>query len=374
MEILDAFLELVVSKDASDLFLIANATPYVKVHGRMSQVGKETLTNDKIKEIAYSLMSKKQIEDFAKRPEMNISLEKKGIGRFRVNIFQQRNLLGIVFRNIKLDIPELNTLELPITLKKLIMAKRGLFLVVGPTSSGKSTTIASLIDHRNQNNACHIVTIEDPIEYVFKNKKSLINQREIGIDTLSFKDALSNTLRQSPDIVFIGEIRDRETMEYALSFAETGMLCVSTLHASNVSQALDRIVHYFPTHAREKLMMDLSLNLSSIISQRLIPTIDSKLVPATEVFIATPLMRDLIHKGDISAISEIMERSSIEGMCTFDDSLYRLLISGKITKEEALLNADSKNNLRIKIDIEHGSVDRKSYLTLEEDKSSSIHK
>ena len=277
---------------------------------------------------------------------------KPGIGRFRVNIFRQRGEVAMVIRTIKTEIPDYRSLGLPDTLPKLVMQKRGLVLFVGGTGSGKSTSLASLIDFRNSNSAGHIITIEDPVEFVHRHKRSIVNQREVGIDTASYEDALHNTLRQAPDVILIGEIRSRETMEHALAFAETGHLCLSTLHANNANQALDRIINFFPEDRYKQLFLDLSLNLRGIVSQRLIPTVDGKRAAAIEVLLGTPRVCDLIKNGKIDDIKEVMEKSATQGMQTFDSALYQLYRDGRISLQEALQNADSVNNLRLRIQLD----------------------
>lgn len=354
---LETYLKLMVSKEASDLFLSSNSVPYLKIHGRMQPIGDDILSGPKVHCIAESVMSKEQIAEFNHYPELNLGISVAAIGRFRINIFQQRNETGLVIRHIKTIIPEFSSLGLPSIIKQLIMAKRGLILFVGATSSGKSTTIASVLDYRNQVQCGHIVTIEDPIEFIFENKKSLINQREVGIDTCSYPDALKNTLRQSPDVIFVGEIRNRETMKYTMTFAETGHLCVSTMHASNVVQALERIIHFFPKQYHQQILLDLSLNLHAIVSQRLVPSIDNKRVPAVELMIATPLMREMIRKGALADIHDVVQKSKQAGMLSFDDSLYNLFDRHKITEHEALTHADSKNNLRLRINLQRGNID-----------------
>jgi twitching motility protein PilU len=287
---------------------------------------------------------------------MNLAHSAPGIGRFRVNIFQQRNQVAMVIRNIKVQIPKAEELGLPPILKKVIMQKRGLILFVGGTGSGKSTSLAALIDYRNANSTGHIITIEDPIEFVHHHKKCIVNQREVGVDTDSYEDALKNTLRQAPDVILIGEVRDRETMEHAIAFAETGHLAISTLHANNANQALDRIINFFPEERRNQLLMDLSLNLRGFISQRLIPTVDGKRCVAVEVLLGTPLVCEMILKGEIHKIKEVMEKSTNIGMQTFDQAIFDLYKSGKVPLDEALRNADSQNNLRLKISLSEGKA------------------
>ncbi len=345
------YLKLMIMKDASDLFITTGAPVSAKIQGLLTPLDKTPVPPDKAKEIAYSMLSQEQIEAFEQIPEANLAISEPGVGRFRVNIFKQRNQVGIVIRAIKTDIPSADTLGLPNVLKKLIMQKRGLVLFVGGTGSGKSTSLASLIDYRNTNSAGHIITIEDPIEFVHSHKKSIINQREVGVDTDSYDDALKNTLRQAPDVILIGEIRDRETMEHALAFAETGHLAISTLHANNANQAMDRIINFFPEERRHQLLMDLSLNIRGVVSQRLVPTVEGKRCVAVEVLLGTPLICDLILKGEISQIKEVMEKSENLGMRTFDGALFELYKEGKISLEEALRNADSQNNLRLRISL-----------------------
>ncbi len=351
MELRD-YLKIMVLKDASDLYFTTGAPVSAKIQGMLTPLEKTPMHPGRVKEMAYAIMDEDQRKEFEQRPEMNLALSEKGLGRFRVNIFKQRSQLGMVIRAIKTEIPSAESLGLPPILKKLIMQKRGLILFVGGTGSGKSTSLASLIDYRNQNSAGHIITIEDPIEFVHQHKKSIINQREVGVDTLSYEDALKNTLRQAPDVILIGEIRDRETMEHAIAFAETGHLAISTLHANNANQALDRIINFFPEERRNQLLMDLSLNLRGFVSQRLIPTVDGKRTVAVEILLGTPLVCDLIMKGEIHAIKEVMQKSENIGMRTFDSALYHLYREGKISLEEALRNADSQNNLRLRISLE----------------------
>ena len=348
------YLKILVHKDGSDLYLTAGAPPAAKFQGQLKPLEATILTKDQIKDIADSVMDDEQREQFEQVPEMNLAIAETGIGRFRVNIFKQRNNHAMVVRNIKVDIPNADDLGLPQILKDKIMSKRGLILFVGGTGSGKSTSLAALIDHRNSNSSGHIITIEDPIEYVHPHKKCLVNQREVGVDTRSYEDALENTLRQAPDVILIGEIRTQETMEHALAFAETGHLCLSTLHANNANQALDRIINFFPEERRNQLLLDLSLNLQAFVSQRLIPTLDGKRTAAIEILLGTQLVKDLIHKGEIHALKEAMEKSENIGMQTFDSHLLKLYKSGIISLEEALRNSDSPNNLKLKISLSEG--------------------
>jgi twitching motility protein PilU len=343
------YLKTMAIKDASDLYLSTGAPPCIKIDGVLRAIGKEVLPPGGVKEIADAIMDSTQQADFGEKPEMNLALSEPGIGRFRVNIFKQRNEVAMVVRNIKMEIPDMKSLGLPPVLAKIIMAKRGLVLFVGATGSGKSTSLASLIDYRNHNASGHIITIEDPIEFVHKHRKSIVNQREIGMDTDSYSDALKSALRQAPDVILIGEIRDQETMEHAVTFAETGHLAISTLHANNSNQALDRIINFFPQDRHNQLLLDLSLNMRAIISQRLIATVDGKRAAAIEVLLGTPLVRDMIQRGEIDGLKEIMKKSEHQGMQTFDSDLLKLFQQGRISEEEALRNADSQNNLRLRI-------------------------
>ena len=352
--VLKDYLRILAARDGSDLYLTVDAPPAGKFQGSLKALDKIKMTPELLHDMAYALMDKEQQQQFAHKPEMNLAISEEGIGRFRVNIFKQRHHIAMVIRNIKTEIPNADQLGLTDILKNVIMEKRGLILFVGGTGSGKSTSLAALIDHRNRNADGHIITIEDPIEYIHPHKRSIVNQREVGVDTDSYEDALKNTLRQAPDVILIGEIRSRETMEHALAFAETGHLCLSTLHANSANQALDRIINFFPEERRHQLLMDLSLNLKAFVSQRLIPTIDGKRVAAIEILLGTPMIRDLIMKGDIHAIKEIMEKSAEQGMQTFDSHLYKLYSSGRISLEEALRNADSASNLKLKINLAAG--------------------
>ncbi len=349
---LNDYLKLMVAKDASDIYVAVGAPVSAKIQGTLTPLEKTAINPLRAKEIAYQLMNPEQQSEFEKTLEMNLAISEPGIGRFRINLFQQRNQISIVIRNIKTDIPQAADLGLPPILSKLIMQKRGLVLFVGATGSGKSTSLAALIDYRNTNSAGHIITIEDPIEFVHKHKKSIINQREVGVDTLTYEEALKNTLRQAPDVILIGEIRDRDTMEHAIAFAETGHLAISTLHANNANQAFDRIINFFPEERRNQLLMDLSLNVRGIVSQRLVPTLDGKRAAAIEILLGTPMINDLILKGEINQIKEVMKKSENVGMQTFDTALYRLYKDGRISLDEALRNADSQNNLRLRISLE----------------------
>jgi twitching motility protein PilU len=343
------WLKILSAEQGSDLYLSTGAPPCAKFQGELKPIASEILQPGEIKEIAYEVMDPTQRAAFETELEMNLAISISGYGRFRINIFLQRNEVGIVARNIVADIPRWQDLRLPPLLTEVVMRKRGLFLFVGATGSGKSTSLAALIDYRNSNSSGHIVTIEDPVEYVHSHKKSIVNQREVGVDTRSWHNALKNTLRQAPDVILIGEIRDRETMEHAISFAETGHLCISTLHANNANQALDRIINFFPEERRPQLLMDMSMNMQCIVSQRLIPTVDGKRCAAIEILLGTPMIADLILKGEIDGIKEIMQKSENIGMKTFDSALFELYQEGLITEDEALRNADSANNVRLKI-------------------------
>lgn len=349
-------LKMMIEKDGSDLFLTTGAPPSMKAHGKLIPLIDKKLPEGMVKKIAYQIMNDDQIAEFEKNPEMNLAIADPDIGRFRVNIFQQRGELGIVARNIKTEIPDAASLGLPPVLSDLIMSKRGIILFVGGTGSGKSTSLAALIDHRNKNSDGHIITIEDPVEFVHPHQGCIVNQREVGVDTNSYEEALKNTLRQAPDVILIGEIRSQETMEHALAFAETGHLCLSTLHANNANQALDRIINLFPDERHKQLFLDLSLNLVAFVSQRLIPTVDGKRAAAIEILIGTPRVCDLIKQGKVMEIKEVMEKSEQQGMKTFDSALFDLYREGKISYEEALKNADSKNNLRLKIQLAEGKT------------------
>ena len=344
-------LKILAEKGGSDLYLSTGAPPSAKFSGKLTPLAKDSAPPGWVESLANEIMTDRQKEEFRNKPEMNLALSLPNIGRFRVNIFKQRNEYSMVIRNIVTEIPNLKDLGLPDVLTKVIMLKRGLILFVGGTGSGKSTSLAALIDHRNRNSSGHIITIEDPIEFVHNHRGCIINQREVGMDTDSFEDALKNTLRQAPDVILIGEIRDRETMEHALAFAETGHLAISTLHANNANQALDRIINFFPEEKRMSLLSDLSINLQCFVSQRLVPTVDGKRCAAIEILLNSPRIADLIKEGAVMEIKEIMEKSGNMGMQTFDMALYDLYKAGKITFDEAIKNADAANNLRLKIEL-----------------------
>jgi twitching motility protein PilU len=359
-----SYLSTMVERDASDLYMSSGAPMSAKIDGTLQPLADGVLTPEQVKEVAYSIMNEEQIREFEHKPEMNLAISEEGVGRFRVNIFRQRNSISMVIRNIKTDIPDWKLLGLPEILTDVVMEKRGLVLFVGATGSGKSTSLASLIDYRNTNSAGHIITIEDPVEFVHSHKKSIVNQREVGVDTDSYEDALKNTLRQAPDVILIGEIRDQETMEHALAFAETGHLAISTLHANNANQALDRIINFFPEERRNQLLLDLSLNLRAFVSQRLIKTVDGKRAAAVEILLGTPLVQDMIRRGDINEIKEVMQKSENLGMQTFDRALYKLVVEGRIDTEEALKNADSPNNLRLSLSLNTDKVEKKAPVDL----------
>lgn len=346
---IQALLKILSSQDGSDLYLSTGAPPCAKFNGMLKALSAEPLKPGEVAGVADAIMDAAQREEFERELEMNLAMSVPGVGRFRINIFKQRNEVSIVARNIKLDIPKFEDLKLPEVLLNTVMEKRGLVLFVGGTGSGKSTSLAALIDYRNRNSGGHIITIEDPVEYVHRHKKSIINQREVGVDTRSFHAALKNTLRQAPDVILIGEIRDRETMEHALAFADTGHLAISTLHANNANQALDRIINFFPEDRRPQLLNDLGNNLKAFVSQRLVKTTDGKRRAAVEVLLGTPTIRDLIKRNEFSEIKEIMEKSKNLGMQTFDQALIDLVNQGAIDEEEAVKNADSANNVRLKL-------------------------
>lgn len=343
-------LKVMVEKDASDLFVTAGARPTIKADGTLKPLTKDPLKPSQSRALVYSTMNDKQLAEFEGTNECNFAISAPGIGRFRVSAFMQRNSAGMVLRKIDDYIPSLEELHLPPILRELAMTKRGLILFVGGTSTGKSTSLASMIDYRNTNHRGHIITIEDPIEYVHDHKQSIITQREVGIDTESFDIALKNTLRQAPDVILMGEIRSKETMQHGLTFAETGHLTMATLHANNANQALDRIISFFPPEHHDQLWMDLSLNLKAIVAQQLLPTKDGKgRRAAIEVLINTPLISDLIRKGDVHEIKEVVKKSTNLGMQTFDQALFNLYRDGIITYEVALAHADSANDLRLMI-------------------------
>jgi len=346
----NALLKLMVQKNASDLFITAGVPPSLKIHGTVTPVTQTALTPELAQQLAFGIMNAQQREDFKKTQECNFAIHPEGIGRFRVNVFVQQQRVGMVLRKIETTIPKFEELHLPPVLRDIAMTKRGLVIFVGATGSGKSTSLAAMIGYRNEHSSGHIITIEDPIEYVHEHRGCIVTQREVGVDTDSFEAALKNTLRQAPDVILIGEIRARETMEHAIAFAETGHLCLSTLHANSANQALDRIINFFPEERRAQLMMDLSLNLKAVIAQRLIPTADGKgRRAAVEIMLNTPLAADLILKGEVYALKELMTKSNEAGMKTFDQALYELYRNGEITQDDAIRFADSANEVRLMI-------------------------
>ena len=343
------FLKLMVEKGASDMFLSTGAPVNIKVEGKLYPLGNTGLPTGMVKKIAYSLMDEGQVPAFERELELNMAIAVKGAGRFRVNVFKQRGEIAMVIRAIKSEIPSIEELRLPKIFEELIMEPRGLILVVGATGSGKSTTLASMLDHRNRNASGHILTVEDPIEYLHRHRKSIVNQREIGLDTHSFQNALVSAMREAPDVIMIGEIRDVETMEAAIAFSETGHICLATLHSNNADQTVERILNFFPEGAHKNILMNLALNLRAVISQRLVVGVDGRRLPAVEVLINTPHIRDLLRRGQVHELKEAMDRSLDDGMLTFDQSLYQLYKDGKIDLEEALDKADSRDGLSLKI-------------------------
>jgi twitching motility protein PilU len=348
------FLQLMVEKNASDLFFSTGAPVNIKIEGVTHPLKMPALVPGEVKQMAYAVMNDKQRAEFESRLELNMSISASGLGRFRVNVFMQRGETGMVIRFIKSKIPAIADLGLPPVLEQLVMLKRGLVLVTGATGSGKSTTLAAMINYRNQETTGHILTIEDPIEFLHHHQRSIVDQREVGIDTVSYEEALKNAMREAPDVIMIGEIRDRFTMQQAIAYAETGHLCLSTLHANNASQALERIINFFPEDAHRQLLQDLSINLAGVVSQRLIPGLKQKLEPAVEVMVQSPFISDLIAKNDINGIKDAMSHSSSAGMCTFDQALYLLYAQGRISLDEALHNADSRTDLSLRIRLAAG--------------------
>jgi twitching motility protein PilU len=346
---INVLLKLVVDKSASDLFVTVGVPPSIKVHGKVIPVGKHSLTTESALKMVESTMDARQREEFHLHKELNFAIANEH-ARFRVSAFYQRNEVGMVLRRIETVIPTVEQLQLPLILNELVMNKRGIIIFVGATGTGKSTSLAAMIGHRNRNSRGHIISIEDPIEFVHQHESCIITQREVGVDTESFDVALRNTLRQAPDVILIGEIRTRETMQHAITFAETGHLVLATLHANNANQALDRIMHFFPSDSHSQLWMDLSLNLRAMIAQQLVPTADGRgRRAAIEIMLNTPLVADIIRKGEVHKLKELMTKSREQGMQTFDQALYELYHSGAITYEDAIAHADSKNDLRLLI-------------------------
>lgn len=350
---LDTLLKLLVDQGGSDLFITAGFPPSIKVNGVLEQLGSVALSPEVTREMVFGCMNQSQRQEFTDRHECNFALSARGIGRFRVSALYQRNLAAMVIRRIETTIPTVDELQLPEIIKELSMTKRGLVLFVGATGTGKSTSLASMIGHRNGHSTGHIISIEDPIEFLHRHNKCIVTQREVGIDTESYEVALKNTLRQAPDVIMIGEVRSKDTMDYAVAFAETGHLCLATLHANNANQALDRIIHFFPPERHQQVWMDLSLNLKAIVAQQLVPTKDGKGRRAVvEVLLNTPLVADLIRKGEVSEIKSIMTRSTELGMQTFDQALFRLYVQDQISYQDALAYADSPNDLRLMIKLQ----------------------
>ncbi len=351
----NSYLKLMVHKKASDLFITTGVPPSMKVHGRIGPITQQPLTGQQARDLVLSVMTPSQREEFEKTHECQFAIALQGVGRFRVSAFYQRNNVGMVLRRIETKIPSVDELNLPAIVKTIAMTKRGMVIFVGATGTGKSTSLAALIGYRNLNSTGHIITIEDPIEFVHKHEGCIVTQREVGIDTDTFENALKNTLRQAPDVILIGEVRTRETMEHAIAFAETGHLCLCTLHANNANQAIDRILHFFPEDRRTQLLMDLSLNLKGIVAQQLIPTPDGKgRRVAMEILLGTPLVSDYIRQGDIHKIKDLMKESTNLGMRTFDQSLFELYQAGEISYEDALRHADSANEVRLRIKLSQG--------------------
>ena len=368
----EKLLKLMVDKGGSDLFITAGKPPVIKVNGKLSTVGKKELSPEQARTLVYGVMNSAQKETFDLEHECNFAINSQGLGRFRVSAFFQRNLVGMVLRRIEGNIPKISDLGLPNIIERLAMTKRGLIIFVGATGTGKSTSLASMIGYRNDNSTGHIISIEDPIEFVHQHKGCIVTQREVGIDTDSFEIALKNTLRQAPDVIMIGEVRSRETMEYAITFAETGHLCLCTLHANNANQALDRIIHFFPTERHNQIWMDLSLNLRAMVAQQLIPTVDGQgRKAAIEILINTPLVSDHIRKGDVHLLKELMSKSTEQGMQTFDQALYKLYAQGEIAYDAAIAGADSPNDLRLMIklgaDADPNPLDTAHGLSMQED-------
>ena len=364
MKFMHDLLRLMTQKRGSDLFITAGFPPAIKVDGKITPVSNQILNSQHTAELARAIMNDRQAAEFEATRECNFAISPSGIGRFRANALIQQGRVALVCRTINMTIPTLDELGLPPVIKDLAMTKRGLMIFVGGTGTGKTTSLAAMVDFRNEKSFGHIITVEDPIEFVHAHKNCIVTQREVGIDTDSWEPALKNTLRQAPDVILMGEIRDRETMDYAVAFAETGHLCLATLHANSANQAIDRIVNFFPEERRHQLLMDLSLNLRALISQRLLPMCDRKgRVPAVEVMLNSPLISDLIFKGEIPGIKEVMKRSAELGMQTFDQSLFDLYEKGMITYEDALRNADSMNDLRLQIKLKSRRGDRGDMLS-----------
>ena len=364
---LTEFLGVMVERNASDIYFTVASPPMYRIQGIVQPIGQHVFTHEELETLAKSFMNERQWHQFNEHMEMNLALSYQKLSRFRVNVFRQRGSVGIVIRRIRTEIETLDELGLPQILKDIAMTKRGLVLVVGATGSGKSTSLAGMIDHRNTNAPGHIISVEDPIEFIHPHKKSIVNQRELGFDTDSFADALKNAMRQAPDVILIGEIRDSDTMEAAITFADTGHLCLATLHSTNANQSFERILNFFPEPRHPQILMQLSLNLRCIISQRLVPGVDGKRVAAIEILMDTPRIKELIKRGQMDVVKEAMEQGIQEGCQTFDHALLMLYKEGKISLEQALINADSANNLRIKVKLEGLRGDDALDKLLEED-------
>ena len=352
---IEKYLEIMVKHEASDLFFSAGAPVGIKINGKTAYLNEQRLAGNDIRALAYSILDNEQVAEFENELELNLAQAFGDIGRFRINLFRQRGSVSMVVRHIKDVIPSIEELNLPPVLKHLVVEPRGLVLVVGATGSGKSTTLASMIDHRNKTETGHILTVEDPIEFLHKHEKSIVNQREVGLDTRSYGNALKNAMREAPDVILIGEIRDRDTMQQAIAYAETGHLCLATLHSSNANQTMDRVINFFPEAAHQQIFADLALHLRAIISLRLIADTEGNRIPATELLINTSYVSDLILKGNIPELKEAMKSGEQHGMQTFDQALLNLIKDGRVTVEEALLHADSKNDLRLAIRQEIGA-------------------
>jgi len=366
MDFMIKLLKILLHKEGSDLFITAGFPPAMKIKGTLAPVSQQPLSEEDAKALTQCIMNDKQLKEFEETQECNFAIAPAGLSRFRVNAFVQQGCQGVVIRTIAAEIPTFNKLGLPPVLKDIISAKNGLIIMVGATGSGKSTSMAAMIDHRNETSYGHIITIEDPIEFVHKHKNCVMTQREVGVDTQDWEIALHNTLRQAPDVIVLGEIRNAQIMEFGLEFAQTGHLAMATLHANNANQAVDRILGFFPVETQTKLMQDISLNLRAIISQRLVKTVDGGRCAAIEILINTPLISDLIAKGDISGIKPIMAKSRELGMQTFDQALLELYQSGRVSYEEALRNADSRNELRLQIKLAGGDDQSTGGLSLQE--------
>jgi twitching motility protein PilU len=371
---LTEFLGVMVERNASDIYFTVASPPMYRIQGVVQPIGEHVFTPEELEELAKSFMNERQWQQFTEHMEMNLALSYRRLSRFRVNVFRQRGSVGIVIRRIRTEIETVDELGLPQILKEISLTKRGLVLVVGATGSGKSTTLAAMIDHRNTNAPGHIISVEDPIEFVHRHKKAIVNQRELGFDTDSYSDALKNAMRQAPDVILIGEIRDSETMEAAITFADTGHLCLGTLHSTNANQSFERILNFFPETRHAQILMQLSLNLRCIISQRLVPGLDGRRVAAIEVLMDTPRIKELVKKGEVDVVKEAMEQGIQEGCQTFDHALFILYKEGKITLEQALIHADSANNLRIKVKLEGLRGDDAIDKLLEEDTATQAEK